>query len=578
MMKNIFIVFLLFAFQFSSAQQAPEPSHPILKQALKKIADFNKEERKIDSMSGFPLGLHGAAEAKRRYDFFIVLDKEIRGIKKPELSFEDEINAELLLYSFEDDISDYRFKAYLNPILSEGGFHTNITGMSNTIIRTQKDADAYLVRLSDIPRYMEEHFDLMREGLKIGIAQPYDVVKSFNNTYEIHIVAQPEQSVFWKPFAKKPATISDADWQGITTRAKDVVMNKAVAGYKSVKQFFEKEYLPKAPVKPGVLYFPDGLTFYQDRVSHFTTTDLGYDSIFNIGLKEVARIKAAMYKVKEEVGFKGDMKSFIEMLRTDPKFYPKTGEDLLKEASFIAKKIDGKLPMLFGRLPRQPYGVEPVPEAIAPTYTAGRYSGAPIKSTRAGNYWVNLYNLPSRTLYTLEALTLHEAVPGHHLQMALTQELENLPTFRRNLYVNAFGEGWGLYAESLGYEIGLYKDPYSRFGQLTYDMWRACRLVIDVGVHAKGWSRLQSVDYLAENTALSMHEVNTEINRYIAWPGQALAYKMGELKIKELRKRAESALGDKFDVRKFHDTLLSEGTLTLRLMDKLIDRYIAANK
>jgi uncharacterized protein (DUF885 family) len=450
--------------------------------------------------------------------------------------------------------------------------------MSTTVIRSAKDAEAYLLRLNDIPRYMEEHFALMREGLKIGIAQPYDVVKSFNNTYEIHIVGQPEQSVFWKPFTKKPASISDVEWQSITSRAKDVVMNKAVAGYKSVKQFFEKEYLTKAPIKPGVLYFPNGLQFYQDRVSHFTTTDLNYDSVFNIGLKEVARIKAAMYKVKEDVGFKGDMKSFIEMLRTDPKFYPKTGEDLLKEASFIAKKIDGKLPLLFGRLPRQPYGVEPVPEAIAPTYTAGRYSGAPIKSTRAGNYWVNLYNLPSRTLYTLEALTLHEAVPGHHLQMALTQELENLPTFRRNLYVNAFGEGWGLYAESLGYEIGLYKDPYSRFGQLTYDMWRACRLVIDVGVHAKGWSRQQSVDYLAENTALSMHEVNTEINRYIAWPGQALAYKMGELKIKELRKRAELALGDKFDVRKFHDTLLSEGTLTLRLMDKLIEKYIAANK
>lgn len=251
---------------------------------------------------------------------------------------------------------------------------------------------------------------------------------------------------------------------------------------------------------------------------------------------------------------------------------------MLKEASYIAKKIDGKLPQLFGRLPRQPYGVEPVPEAIAPTYTAGRYSPAPINSNRAGHYWVNLYNLPSRTMYTLEALTLHEAVPGHHLQMSLTQELENLPAFRRNLYVNAFGEGWGLYAESLGYEIGLYKDPYSEFGQLTYDMWRACRLVIDVGVHTKGWSRQQAVDYLANNTALSLHEVNTEVNRYIAWPGQALAYKMGELKINELRKRTQAALGDKFDVRKFHDLLLSEGTLTLRLMDKLIDKYIESNK
>lgn len=577
-MKKFIHLFFLFAFQFSQAQQAPEPTHPVLRGAIKKIAIFNNEERKLDSMINLPLGLHGEAEARRRYDFFSALDKEIRSIKKDQLSFEDEINAELLLYSFEDDISDYRFKAYLNPILSEGGFHTNITGIANVSFRDVKDVEDYLKRLQDIPRYMEEHFGLMRTGLQLGIAQPYDVVKSFNNTYEVHIVKHAEQSVFWKPFAKRPSAISEEEWQKIIGRAKDVVMNKAVEGYKSVKLFFEQEYLPKAPKKPGVLHFPDGLVFYQDRVAHFTTTDLGYDSVFNIGLQEVARIKAAMYKVKDDVGFKGDMKSFIQMLRTDPKFYPKTGEELMKEASYIAKKIDGKLPMLFGRLPRQPYGVEPVPEAIAPTYTAGRYSPAPIKSTRAGNYWVNLYNLPSRTLYTLEALTLHEAVPGHHLQMSLTQELENLPTFRRNLYVNAFGEGWGLYAESLGYEIGLYKDPYSRFGQLTYDMWRACRLVIDVGVHAKGWSRQQAVDYLADNTALSMHEVNTEVNRYIAWPGQALAYKMGELKIKELRKRAELALGDKFDVRKFHDTLLSEGTLTLRLMDKLIDRYIAANK
>jgi uncharacterized protein (DUF885 family) len=577
-MKKILLLLSLFAFQFSYAQQAPEPQHPVLRAALKKMNAFTIEERKIDSMQNLPLGLHGEAEAKRKYDFYVQLDKEIRGIQKSELSFEDEINAELLLYSFEDDISDYKFKAYLNPILSEGGFHTNITGIANLTFRNSKDVDEYLKRLKDIPRYMEEHFGLMRTGLKLGVAQPYDVVKSFYNTYDVHIVDQPEQSVFWKPFVKKPASISEEEWQKILPGARDIVMNKAVASYKAVKQFFEQEYLPRAPKQPGVLYFPDGLVFYQDRVAHFTTTDLGYDSIFTIGLQEVARIKAAMYKVKEEVGFKGDMKSFIQMLRTDPKFYPKTGEDLMKEASYIAKKVDGKLPLLFGRLPRQPYGVEPVPAAIAPTYTAGRYSPAPIRSTRSGSYWVNLYNLPSRTLYTLEALTLHEAVPGHHLQMSLTQELENLPTFRRNLYVNAFGEGWGLYAESLGYEIGLYKDPYSQFGQLTYDMWRACRLVIDVGVHAKGWSRQQAVDYLTENTALSMHEVNTEVNRYIAWPGQALAYKMGELKIKELRRRSELALGDKFDVRKFHDTLLSEGTLTLRLMDKLIDKYIAANK
>ncbi len=281
-----------------------------------------------------------------------------------------------------------------------------------------------------------------------------------------------------------------------------------------------------------------------------------------------------MQQVLKDVSFKGTMKDFITFLRTDPKFYATTPEQLLKEASFIAKKADGMLPMLFGKLPRQPYTVEPVPEHLAPTYTAGRYSGAPINSKRAGAYWVNTYDLKSRSLYNLEALTLHEAVPGHHLQISLTKEMTELPPFRRNLYVNTFGEGWGLYCEFLGTEMGFYKDPYSRFGRLTYEMWRACRLVLDVALHTKGWTREQGVAYLAENTALSLHEVNTEINRYISWPGQALAYKMGELKIKELRKRAEEKLKDKFDVREFHDLVLSQGSVTLKILEAMVDKWI----
>jgi uncharacterized protein (DUF885 family) len=280
-----------------------------------------------------------------------------------------------------------------------------------------------------------------------------------------------------------------------------------------------------------------------------------------------------MNKVMQQVNFKGDFKSFIQFLRTDKQFYATSPEQLLKEAAFISKKADGKLPSLFGKLPRQPYSVEPVPEHLAPTYTSGRYSGAPINSKRAGAYWVNTYDLPSRTLYTLEALTLHEAVPGHHLQIALTQELD-LPEFRKNFYVNAFGEGWGLYSEYLGHEMGFYKDPYSLFGRLTYEMWRACRLVIDVGIHTKNWTREQAVNYLADNTALSLHEVNTEINRYISWPGQALAYKIGEIKIKELRKKTEEALKEDFDVRSFHDMILSNGSVTLSILEKMTDRYI----
>jgi uncharacterized protein (DUF885 family) len=291
-------------------------------------------------------------------------------------------------------------------------------------------------------------------------------------------------------------------------------------------------------------------------------------------LAEVERIRRQMDSVIKAVNFTGSFQEFISFLRTDERFYPKTGDALLKEASFIAKKADGKLPSLFGRLPRQPYTVAPVPDYLAPSFTTGRYSGAPINSNRSGEYWVNTYNLPSRTLYTLEALTLHEAVPGHHLQIALTQELHNLPEFRRNLYINAFGEGWGLYSEYLGHEMGFYKDPYSLFGRLTYEMWRACRLVIDVGLHTKGWSREQAVKYLADQTALSLHEVNTEVNRYISWPGQALAYKIGEIKIREMRRKAEEALKEQFDVRAFHDMVLSNGTVTLSVLERMTDRFI----
>jgi uncharacterized protein (DUF885 family) len=285
-----------------------------------------------------------------------------------------------------------------------------------------------------------------------------------------------------------------------------------------------------------------------------------------------------MDAVIAEVGFEGSFAEFLKHLRTDPRFYPESAEELLQRAAWIAKKMDGKLPSLFKTLPRLPYGVEPVPDHMAPKYTAGRYVGAPKGSTQAGTYWVNTYDLPSRTLYTLEALTLHEAVPGHHLQNALAQELEDLPDFRQYSYLSAFGEGWGLYSERLGLEAGFYTDPYSNFGRLTYEMWRACRLVVDTGLHAMGWSRQQAMDYLAERTALSLHEVRTETDRYISWPGQALAYKMGELKIRELRKRAEDALGTAFDLREFHDAVLLHGSVPLPVLEENVERWIAAEQ
>jgi uncharacterized protein (DUF885 family) len=475
----------------------------------------------------------------------------------------------------EDDLAEYRYSWYLVPFLSDNGFHTNLAFRANGNFRNRKEYQDYLDLLADIPRYVDEHIALMREGIRLGITQPKDMFKGYEQTWEQHIVTDARKSVFWKPFAKRPTAIDSVSWVRLQGEAEAQINTNVVPSYVRVREFFTKEYIPRARAQAGIVNLPNANEFYRERVKHYTTTNMTPEEVFAVGEQEVARITAAMNQVMQEVGFKGTLQEFITSLRTDKRFFVETPEALLKEASYIAKKADGKLPLLFGKLPRQPYGVEPVPADLAPVYTGGRYSGAPINSKRAGNYWVNTYNLPSRTLYTLEALTLHEAMPGHHLQIALAQELDNLPRFRRNLYVNAFGEGWGLYSEFLGYEMGFYADPYSRFGQLTYDMWRACRLVIDVGLHYKGWTREQAVEYLASRTALSLHEVNTEILRYMAWPGQALAYKTGELQIKKLRKRAEEALGEKFDVRAFHDKILSEGTVTLSIMEKMVEQFIS---
>ena len=570
MRKVVLLLSCCFFISVVSAQQTI-----FIDTVLKSITNFQTREFKRDSALNHPLGSNSEEDFLRRFNFYDSVNKVLNSINPASLSFDGQINLELLKYSIEDDIYTYKYKGYLNPILADEGFHTGLASMGSQVLSTKSEFENYIKRLKDIPRYVDENLALMREGLKLGIDQPRNILDGYENTYEQHIVIDVTKSVFWKPFTQKPFSISDADWSVITANGKEAVMQYAVEGFRRIKTFFDNEYLPKTRRTIGVSNFPNGLDYYKELVHHYTTTDLSYEEIYQLGLKEVERIKKEMEDVLKETGFKGTMKEFINYLRTDPKFYVTTPEQLLKEASYIAKKADGMLPQFFGKLPRQPYGVEPVPAHLAPTYTAGRYSGAPINSKRAGHYWVNTYDLKSRPLYALEALTMHEAVPGHHLQTSLTQELTNLPPFRRNLYVNAFGEGWGLYCEFLGTEMGFYKDPYSHFGKLTYEMWRACRLVLDVALHTKGWTREQGVTYLSENTALSLHEVNTEINRYISWPGQALAYKMGELKIKELRKRAEDQLKDKFDIREFHDLVLSQGSVTLNILEKMVDRWIA---
>lgn len=570
MRKNLFL-FALISFFAATVHSQNSLSDKI----IKSINAFRDREEIRDSLLHHPLGSNAEEDFRRRYLFYDSLYKILTQNDNNISDFNEQINIALLKYDIEDEISTYKFRSYLNPILADEGFHTGLASMGTRVLTKKLEFEEYIKELKDIPRYVEENLELMRKGLQAGICQPRVILKGYENTYEQHIVNDVTKSVFYKPFLQKPFAINDDDWKKITSEGKIAVQQYAIEGYKKIKLFFDKEYLPKTRTTIGVSNFPDGLAYYQDRVHHYTTTDLSYEDVYQLGLQEVARIKNEMLGVMKEAKFKGSLQQFISYLRTDPKFYATTAEQLLKEASYIAKKADGMLPQFFGKLPRQPYGVEPVPAHLAPTYTAGRYAGSSLNSKRAAHYWVNTYNLKSRPLYALESLTLHEAVPGHHLQIALTRELDSLPSFRRNLYVNAFGEGWGLYAEYLGYEMGFYKDPYSHFGRLTYEMWRACRLVLDVALHAKGWTREQAVKYLSENTALSLHEVNTEINRYISWPGQALAYKMGELKIKELRKKAEEQLKDKFDIREFHDLILSQGTLTLTILEQMVDKYIA---
>ncbi|MGH7454409.1 MAG: DUF885 domain-containing protein, partial [bacterium] len=396
----------------------------------------------------------------------------------------------------------------------------------------------------------------------------------FDVTMATHMVDDPTQSVFYAPLAKFPATMPADEQNRLRQSGEAAIRESIVPGYRRLLEFMTNEYIPNARTTIGASELPNGRDYYAQRIRHFTTLDMSVDEVHQLGLNEVQRIRNEMMEIIKQVGFTGDFAAFLKFLRTDPQFYAKTPEALLKEACYIAKRMDGKLPSLFKTLPRLPYSVQAVPAHLAPKYTGGRYVGPALGSTEPGYYWVNTYALENRPLYVLESLTLHEAVPGHHLQTALARELEGLPNFRRFLYLSAFGEGWGLYSERLGLEAGFYTNPYSNFGRLTYEMWRACRLVVDTGIHAKGWTREEAMDFLASNTALSLHEVRTETDRYISWPGQALAYKIGELKIRELRRKAEETLGENFDVREFHDVVLRNGAVPLTILESEVQTYI----
>ena len=512
---------------------------------------------------------------QRRVRFQEGLLARLDRIGRDRLGRKDLVDLDIFRIQLDSRIASFHYRSHLIPILADSGFHTIFARLSENVpLATVEDYENYISRMQAFPRYMGEHIELMREGLRTGFTQPQVILEGYEGSIQTQVVENPEESVFYAPFQSFPTTVPEAQHERLRKEGERAIRQSVVPAYGEFLEFMVNEYRPGARSTLGASDLTNGREYYAYLIRHFTTLDLTADHVHELGLKEVARIREEMDEVIREVGFEGNFAAFLQFLRTDPRFYPKTPEQLLKEASYIAKRMDGKLPALFKTLPRLPYGVEPVPAPIAPKYTAGRYVGAPIGSTRPGYYWVNTHALESRTLYTLEALTLHEAVPGHHLQNALRQELTELPDFRRFSSFNAFGEGWGLYSERLGLEAGFYMDSYSNFGRLTYEMWRACRLVVDTGLHNMGWTRQQAMNYLASNTALSMHEIRTETDRYISWPGQALAYKIGELKIRELRARAEEALRERFDIREFHDAVLLNGSIPLSVLEDQIDLFI----
>ena len=500
---------------------------------------------------------------------------QLNAIDRQQLSDEDVINLDILLRQVKNDIDKYHFKHHYMPIKAESGFHTEMAYLPRIVpFKTEQDYVNYLSRLKAMPTFFEQNITWLKQGISSGFTQPQVILQGFEKGIEAFIVDDPAKSLYYGPFKKKPpGDTSPARFAELQNEAKNIIAQQLVPIYQNFHQFMVKTYIPQARKTVGLGNTPNGVEYYNNRANHFTTTDKTAEQIHQLGLQEVARIRSEMEQIIKKLDFKGSFADFIHFLRTDKQFYATTPEQLLKEASYIAKKMDAKLPSLFKHLPRSPYGVAPVPDHLAPKYTTGRYLN-PSQDDQPGYYWVNTYALDRRPLYVLEALTLHEAVPGHHLQNSINRELASLPPHRRYEYLSAFGEGWGLYSEYLGIEAGFYQDPYSDFGRLTYEMWRACRLVVDTGMHIKGWSRQQAIDLLSNNTALSMHNVITEVDRYIAWPGQALSYKMGELTIKRLRGEAQAALGEKFDVREFHDEVLKHGAVPMAVLEAQIKAYI----
>lgn len=532
-------------------------------------ASFQGDDRFNDRWTDLGLAAIARREAADRDAL-----ARLKGFDRSRLSSADQLNYDTYLWLQEKTVARQRFREYLQPISHQGGVQTADGMIEGLRFATTRDYRDWLARLEALPTSVDQIIVLLREGVRQGNMPPKVLMQRVPAQIAGQIVDDPTASAFYKPFLKFPNQIPQAERDALAAEARRVIAERVVPAYRRLQTYFNETYLPKARSDIAVASLPNGKAYYDFLAAYYTTTALSADEIHAIGVKEVARIRGEMEKVKTQVGFQGTLTEFFAHLRSDPKYFHKTPEDLLQAYRAISKRIDPELVKVFRIIPRQPYGVRPIPDNIAPDTTTAYYQQGAPDGSRAGFYYVNLYKPESRPIWEMMPLSLHEAVPGHHFQFARGLELPDAPMFRRTAYFVAYGEGWGLYAEQLGYDMGLYDDPYDRMGQLAYEMWRAVRLVVDTGIHAKGWSRERAIAYFKDNAPKTDQDIVNEIDRYIGTPGQALAYKIGQLKISELRTRATTRLGPKFELRDFNDAVLETGSVPLETLERHIDAWI----
>ena len=511
----------------------------------------------------------------RRHEDQQAFLRRLRAIDSAALTADDQLNYDLFRRELENSIDAHQYKNYLMPMSQRGGVQSLESTAETVRLATVEDYEDWLVRMASVETMIEQTMKLQEEGRKSGYMPPKILMERIPDQIGSQLVEDPGNSPFFIAFAEMPDAINETDQERLRQTAKDLIDESIVPAYRRFSRYFNDTYLPASRDSIGASSLPNGEAFYEYRTRSFTTTSMTPDEIHRLGLNEVKRIRGEMQLIIDELEFDGDFADFLHFLRTDSQFYYDTSEELFDGYLAVSKRIDPELVKLFGRLPRIPYGLRPIPDNIAPDTTTAYYNQPAADGSRPGYYYVNLYRPEVRPKYEMEVLSVHEAVPGHHLQISLQMELEETPEFRKYIDFTAFTEGWGLYSESLGYELGLYKDPYSHFGALTYDMWRAVRLVVDTGMHYKGWTRQQAIDFFMDNAAKTETDIVNEIDRYISWPGQALAYKIGQLKMLELRRKCEGALGDDFDIKAFHDEMLGAGALPMEILETRMNRWLA---